>query len=87
MYQERLMLEISEEEIITKMNDRTDCDIEYLIENVIPSKGRYAIIGLAGSGKTTLVLDQMVHVSLGTDWMGCKTNQGKILWLNGESIL
>ena len=76
------MNDITLEKLLENMESRDGCDIGYYIEDVLPTQGRYVVIGMAGSGKSTLVLDQILHVTSGKNWMGHKTKPCKVLWLN-----
>lgn len=75
------MTDVTLEKLFENMESRDGCDVGYYIEDVLPARGRYAV-GMAGSGKSTLILDQMLHVTSGKDWMGHKTTPCKVLWLN-----
>jgi energy-coupling factor transporter ATP-binding protein EcfA2 len=55
---------------------------DYYIDQWIPTKGRYTTIGKAGSGKSTLLLHMAIHIAAGIDWLGNKTKQGRVMWLN-----
>jgi hypothetical protein len=55
---------------------------QYIIDKVIPSTGKYVIFGLQGSGKSTVCQSMAVCISAGIDWLGYKTKQSKVLWIN-----
>jgi hypothetical protein len=76
------MSEINLEKLLENMDSRKGCDIVYYIDDVLPARGRYAVLGMAGSGKTTVVFDQVLHISCGQDWMGHRTTPCRVLWLN-----
>ena len=62
-------------------------DIEYLIKGVIPCNGLSVMRGPSNCGKTFDALDKALHIALGWPWRGCKTRQGKVLYVAAESGL
>ena len=75
------MAEITLKQMQANMEREYD-DGPYYIENVVPGRGRYAFIGMAGAGKSTMVCHQVLHMSSGLPWMANKTRPCRVLWLN-----
>ena len=55
---------------------------EYYIDKVLPKTGLNVPFGKKGSGKSTLFLHMAIHIAAGLDWLGHKTTQARVLWLN-----
>ncbi len=56
----------------------------WLIHEIIPSKGAGMLHGLSGSYKTYVALDIACHIATGTAYHGFKTQQGGVLFIEGE---
>lgn len=57
---------------------------KWWIKGLIPEARIGAIFGASGSGKSFCVIDLMAHLSLGWDWRGLKTRQGRVLYVVAE---
>ena len=56
----------------------------WLIHEIIPSKGAGMLHGLSGSYKTYVALDIACHIATGIAYHGFKTQQGRVLFIEGE---
>lgn len=56
-------------------------DMEWLIENVLPSKGLASIFGPSGVGKSFICLDLGAAVASGMDWFGHQTKQSPVVYV------
>lgn len=72
---------------MTEINDYTPT--EWIVQNVIPSKGVVTVYGASGSGKTFLALDMMAAIANGLDWFDRHTKQVPVTYvgLEGEAGL
>ena len=55
--------------------------LEWLIKNVMPSRGLASVYGPSGSGKSFLLLDMAAAICLGRPWFGFKTRQSNVVYL------
>jgi hypothetical protein len=62
-------------------------DIEYLIKGVFDRNGLSVMYGASNCGKTFTALDMALHISLGWEWRGRKTRQGKVFYIAAEAGL
>ena len=59
--------------------------IRWLIKGWLPEHALAMLHGPSGSGKTFVVLDWILTICTGIgEWMGCKANQGDVIYLCGE---
>lgn len=59
--------------------------VEWLVKRWLQRKALIMVHGPSGSGKSFIVLDWCLRISSGiSDWMGCKVNPGKVIYLAGE---
>ena len=58
---------------------------DFLIDRFIPKRGRYASLGLQGGGKSTIFQHMSIHIALGIDWLGFRTNKARVLWLTSTT--
>ena len=57
------------------------------IKNLLPKTGLAVVYGASGSGKTFLVLDLCIHLSMGEDWRGLKIREvGKVCYVAAEGV-
>lgn len=59
---------------------------EYVVEGLIENGGLACIIGVPGSGKSSLGLDLAAHISLGRRWQGRNVLKQRVLYLPGEGL-
>ena len=59
---------------------------EYIIDGLIEAGGLISVIGGAGIGKSTVVLDMLAHIALGKRWQGRQTLKTRVLYLPGEGM-
>ena len=59
--------------------------VEWLVENLFARGNLYMLYGNPGSGKTWALLDLMVCVAAGEDWLKMPTKQGNVLLIDEES--
>lgn len=59
-------------------------DGKWLIKGVFPSNGITCTFGHPGTMKSFLMLDMALHVALGWDWMGRKTERGLVIYIAAE---
>ena len=59
-------------------------DGKWLIKGVFPSSGITCTFGHPGTMKSFLMLDMALHVALGWDWLGRKTEQGLVIYIAAE---
>ncbi|MEH6725985.1 MAG: helicase RepA family protein [Hyphomicrobiales bacterium] len=58
---------------------------EWLIEDILPSKGLAAIYGPPGCGKSFLALDVAMHIATGTQWFDKDTQLGGVIYVAAEA--
>jgi hypothetical protein len=56
----------------------------WLIKRTLPQEGLALIYGHPGSGKSFLAIDLAMHVALGWDWNGLRTNRGVVVYVAAE---
>jgi hypothetical protein len=59
-------------------------DSLWLIKKTLPQEGLALIYGHPGSGKSFLAIDLAMHVALGWEWNGLKTNEGVVVYVAAE---
>jgi len=57
----------------------------YIVEGLIPHRSLSIAVGDSGIGKTALFYQMAVCVAAGVDYLGRKTRQGRVLYLDGEN--
>ena len=55
--------------------------VSYRIKHLLPKRGLASMYGASGSGKTFLVLDCGIAISIGSDWYGHKTEQCAVIYV------
>ena len=55
--------------------------VSYRIKHLLPKRGLASMYGASGSGKTFLVLDCGIAISIGRDWYGHKTEQCPVIYV------
>lgn len=60
---------------------------DWLVEELLPLKTNTVISGLPGTGKSRLTTDLAVSLAMGTEWLGFKTKQCKVLLINSDQQL
>ena len=61
-------------------------EINWLIEDVIPSNSIGMIYGASGSGKSHIILSMAAMIANGLPWFEKDTEQGNVLVLAGEGL-
>jgi hypothetical protein len=56
----------------------------YLVKGWLTANGLSVIYGPSNAGKTFVALGMAMHVAAGEPWMGCKVNQGSVLYIAAE---
>lgn len=59
--------------------------IPYVVDGMIPSSRMGVLSGEPGTYKTMILIDMMIAIANGQDWMGLKTQKARALWLNADS--
>lgn len=57
---------------------------EYIIEDVLPTKGVHLLAGPSGAGKTTLAFQLLEAVSKGEPWLGHPTKKMKCAYISAD---
>jgi KaiC/GvpD/RAD55 family RecA-like ATPase len=57
----------------------------YIVDGLIPQRSLGIAVGDSGIGKTALFYQMAVCVAAGVDYLGRKTRQGRVLYLDGEN--
>ena len=80
-----------EERRLPELPDHLDylCDIkieklQFLIDNILPQNCLSAVVGPSYSFKTFIALDMALSVSAGIPFHGMDTQQGTVIYVNGE---
>ena len=61
-------------------------EIDWLIEDIIPSNSIGMIYGASGSGKSHIILSMATMIANGLQWFGKDTKQGNVIVLAGEGL-
>jgi hypothetical protein len=59
--------------------------IDWLIEGVLPAKGRAMLYAAEKTGKSFVVLDIALHVATGKPWQGLAVRQGPVYYVASEN--
>ncbi len=59
-------------------------DDAYLVKGVIPKAALGILYGESGSGKSFITLDLAMAIATGTPWRGCRTTQGRVVYVAAE---
>lgn len=59
---------------------------EYIIDGLLEHGALSSVIGAAGIGKSTVVLDMLAHIALGKRWRGRQVLKTRVLYLPGEGM-
>lgn len=57
---------------------------EYIIEDVLPTKGVHLLAGPSGAGKTTLAFQLLEAVATGQPWLGHATKKMKVAYISAD---
>jgi hypothetical protein len=60
---------------------------EWCVQNLLPSPSLAVLVGAPGSKKTYLALDLAVATALGQEWLGFKTQQSPVLYIDEDAGL
>lgn len=71
-----------------KLNElyKQPLEIDWLIEDTIPSNSVGMIFGASGSGKSHIVLSMAAMIANGQPWFDKETKQGNVLLMAGEGL-
>lgn len=61
-------------------------EIDWLIEDIIPSNSIGMIYGASGSGKSHIIFSMAAMIANGLQWFGKDTKQGNVLIMAGEGL-
>ena len=61
-------------------------EIEWIIEDIMPSNSVGMIYGPSGSGKSHVILSMAAMIANGLDWFDKETEQGNVLVMAGEGL-
>lgn len=59
--------------------------VDWLIDDVLPAKGRSMLYAAEKTGKSFVVLDMALHVATGKAWQGRKVKQGPVYYVASEN--
>ena len=61
-------------------------EIDWIIEDILPSNSIGMIYGPSGSGKSHVILSMAAMIANGSDWFDKETEQGNVLVMAGEGL-
>lgn len=64
--------------------DEVTTDIDWTVQDILPSGYSVVLSGQSGSGKSVSAFDLVAAIAGGTSWLGKECKQGKVLVLNND---